>query len=242
MSHKIMLVDDDATIIETLDYNLRRQGYQIVSFNSGKAALSALDNSACDLLVLDWMLGDMRGPDICRVIRLRQANLPILMLTGKAQPKDVALGLDSGADDYLCKPFSIIELLARVQALLRRTSKPKGSNLLKLAGLTLNVEARQVFKDGHEVELSPKEFQLLKVLMEHAGKTLSTETLLNSVWGSDFNGDSKTVAVHMRWLRKKLEVDSKQPVLLKTVQKAGYRFDCPEGACQLTSESVKEFQ
>lgn len=225
-----MLVDDDATIIETLDYNLRRQGFEIASFTTGQAALSALDVTAADLLILDWVLGDMSGPDICRVIRLRQANLPILMLTGKAQPRDVALGLGSGADDYLCKPFSTIELLARVQALLRRSQKPKQNPVVKQGSWLLNVDSRQVFKQGVEVDLSPKEFLLLKVLMENTGKTLSTGVLLDQVWGRDFHGDSKTVAVHMRWLRQKLEDDPKSPKFLKTVQRGGYRFDSPDSS------------
>jgi len=228
MSRKIMLVDDDATIIETLDYNLRRQGYSTVSFNSGQSALAQFDTVNPDLIILDWMLGDMAGPDVCKTIRLRSSDIPILLLTGRSSPADIAQGLGSGADDYLSKPFSTVEFMARVQALLRRGHKVNKPQKIQCGNLILDEGARTVFKDKVEVELSPKEFVLLKTLMVNAGKTVSTESLLNQVWGPDYAGDSKTVAVHMRWLRQKLEVDPKLPKLLKTVQRAGYRFDPPE--------------
>jgi DNA-binding response OmpR family regulator len=225
-----MLVDDDATIIETLEYNLRRQGYPVVSFANGTEALARFDNVDPDLVILDWMLPDIVGPEICKLIRARPSDVPILMLTGRAGPSEVAKGLSSGADDYLSKPFSVIEILARVQALLRRASRETtGSSNMKLevGDLVMDVEARLLRLGEQEVDLSPKEFALLKVLMQNAGKTLTTETLLNRVWGADFSGDIKTVAVHMRWLRQKLEKDPKNPVLLETVQRSGYRLNSP---------------
>jgi DNA-binding response OmpR family regulator len=229
---KVMLVDDDQTIIETLAYNLKRHGFEVVSFNDGHNALSKLDATSPSLVILDWMLPDMAGPEICRLIRSRHFDVPILMLTGRSAPADVATGLSSGADDYLSKPFSPIELLARVQALLRRTGKDrstsKGTARIELGPLVLDQEARKVTWHGQLVELSPKEFALLKVLMQQAGKILSTETLLNQVWGSDFAGDAKTVAVHVRWLRQKLEKDPKNPTLLETVHRSGYRLNIPQ--------------
>jgi len=225
---KIMLVDDDATIIETLEYNLKRNGFETTSFSTGQQALSRLDLTAPDIIVLDWMLPDMQGPDICKLIRERLLNTPILMLTGRSGPTDVAHGLTSGADDYLSKPFSFVELLARLQSLLRRTGGQPRQARLAVGDLSLDSEAHRVTLRGSEVDLSPKEFILLKVLMENAGKTLSTETILNQVWGVDFTGDSKTVAVHMRWLRQKLEEDPKVPRLLETVHRAGYRLNPPE--------------
>jgi DNA-binding response OmpR family regulator len=225
-----MLVDDDQTIIETLEYNLRRHGYQVVSFNNGRNALSKLDETSPSLVILDWMLPDMVGPEICKLIRSRSSDVPILMLTGRSSPSDVATGLSSGADDYLSKPFSNVELLARVQALLRRASKDRVAHKnvrIELGSLILDDDAKLVTWHGKAVDLSPKEFTLLKTLMLHAGKTLSTETLLNQVWGADFSGDVKTVAVHVRWLRQKLERDPKFPVLLETVHRSGYRLNPP---------------
>lgn len=227
---RIMLVDDDATIVETLEYNLKRQGFATRAFNNGQTALAALDSVSPDLIILDWMLPDMVGPEICKVIRTRSVEVPILMLTGRDSPGDIAEGLNAGADDYLSKPFSAIELMARIQALLRRTTKGKStSKRLTVGELVLDEESRKVTFKGKNVELSPKEFMLLKVLMTHAGKTMSTEVLLNQVWGYDFAGDTKTVAVHVRWLRTKLEADPKNPVLLETVHRSGYRLNVPDG-------------
>jgi DNA-binding response OmpR family regulator len=226
-----MLVDDDETIIETLEYNLKRQGFRIAAFNSGQHALSELDRASPDLIILDWMLPDMHGPEICKIIRTRAVDVPILMLTGRSTPNDVAEGLRSGADDYLAKPFSTIELVARVQALLRRSAKAAGagaSKRLVIGELELDDDARRVTHRGKNIDLSPKEFTLLKVLMSNAGKTLTTEQLLNQVWGYDFAGDAKTVAVHMRWLRQKLEKDPKNPTLIETIHRSGYRLNPPE--------------
>ncbi|HEY9789057.1 MAG TPA: response regulator transcription factor [Candidatus Obscuribacterales bacterium] len=225
----IMLVDDDATIIEALEFNLKRQGYRVTAFNNGQEALSKLSNVNPNLIILDWMLPDMHGPEICQVIRTRAVETPILMLTGRSTPGDVAQGLHSGADDYLAKPFSSIELVARVQALLRRTARGGKDNLKRMVvgELELDDDARRVLRRGKDVDLSPKEFLLLRTLMINAGKTLSTEQLLNQVWGYDFSGDAKTVAVHMRWLRQKLEEDPKNPALLETVHRCGYRLNGP---------------
>ena len=224
---RVMLVDDDETIIDTLTFNLKRHGFDVVAFNSGHKALAGIDDVVPALVILDWMLPDLVGPEICKLMRERSVEVPILMLTGRSSPTDIATGLASGADDYLAKPFSAIELVARVQALLRRASKdkPKVSARLEVGILVLDDDAKTVTKEGKSVELSPKEFSLLKVLMHHAGKTLPTEALLNQVWGRDFAGDVKTVAVHMRWLRQKLEVDPKNPQILETVHRSGYRLN-----------------
>lgn len=226
---RVMLVDDDATIVETLEYNLKRQGFTTRAFGNGQTALAALDSVSPDLIILDWMLPDMVGPEICKVIRTRAVEVPILMLTGRDNPSDIAEGLNAGADDYLSKPFSAVELMARIQALLRRTTKGKGTGKrLTVGALVLDEDARKVSYHGKNIDLSPKEFMLLKVLMVNAGKTMSTEVLLNQVWGYDFTGDTKTVAVHVRWLRTKLESDPKNPTLLETVHRSGYRLNLPE--------------
>lgn len=227
-AQKVMLVDDDETIIDTLEFNLKRHGFAVTAFNRGAVALAKFDELSPSLVILDWMLPDMIGPEICKLIRSRSSDVPILMLTGRSSPADVATGLSAGADDYLAKPFSAIELLARVQALLRRAGKANGKNArIQLGDLVLDNEAKLVLWHGKQIDLSPKEFSLLRTLMQNAGKTLSTETLLNQVWGADFAGDVKTVAVHVRWLRQKLEADPKNPQLLETVHRSGYRLNPP---------------
>lgn len=227
-SQRIMLVDDDETVIETLEFNLKRQGFDTRVFRNGQAALSGIDAASPDLIILDWMLPDMVGPEICKILRSRAVETPILMLTGRATPNDVAEGLTAGADDYLAKPFSSVELLARVQALLRRIKGAGKKSKIIVGELVLDEEARRVTHKGEDVDLSPKEFTLLRVLMLNVGKTMSTEVLLNQVWGYDFSGDAKTVAVHVRWLRQKLEQDPKNPILLETVHRLGYRLNPPK--------------
>lgn len=225
----IMLVDDDETIIETLAYNLKRHGFGVKSFNRGMEALSGLDDANPELIVLDWMLPDVTGPEICKLIRERDVEVPVLMLTGRSSPTDVAHGLSSGADDYLAKPFSPIEFMARIQVLLRRSQKSAGQERerISIGPLVLDATAKRVTLHQRPVDLSPKEFALLRVLMINADKTLTTDSLLNKVWGADFSGDVKTVAVHMRWLRQKLEEDPKNPTLLETVHRSGYRLNSP---------------
>lgn len=227
-TQRIMLVDDDETIIETLEFNLKRQGFQTTAFRSGQAALSGYDGVGPNLIILDWMLPDMPGPEVCKILRSRSVEVPILMLTGRSTPNDVATGLQAGADDYLGKPFSSVELLARIAALLRRTGGKNTTANMQVGELVLDEEARRVTHRGKEIDVSPKEFMLLRVLMLNAGKTLSTEALLNQVWGYDFAGDAKTVAVHVRWLRQKLEDDPKNPIMLETVHRLGYRLNTPE--------------
>jgi two-component system alkaline phosphatase synthesis response regulator PhoP len=226
---KVMLIDDDETILDTLQFNLKRHGFETYAFKNGKHALAEFDERNPSLVIIDWMLPDLVGPEICKLIRARTTDVPILMLTGRARPDDVAEGLSSGADDYLSKPFSVVELMARIQALLRRSLKDtaagKGSGKITVGELVLDDDAKLVTHKGKAVDLSPKEFSLLKVLMKNVGKTLSTETLLNKVWGADFQGDTKTVAVHVRWLRQKLEVDPKNPTILETVHRSGYRLN-----------------
>jgi two-component system alkaline phosphatase synthesis response regulator PhoP len=229
-NQRIMLVDDDATIVETLEFNLQRQGFAISVFRNGQQALSGVDGVGPDLIILDWMLPDMVGPEICKILRSRSVEVPILMLTGRSTPNDVAEGLTAGADDYLAKPFSTVELLARVQALLRRAKGGSRSGKMRVGELELDEDARSVAYMGKDIDVSPKEFNLLKVLMMNAGKTMSTEVLLNQVWGYDFSGDAKTVAVHIRWLRQKLEKDPKNPELLETVHRLGYRLNQIKGS------------
>jgi DNA-binding response OmpR family regulator len=237
---KIMIVDDDETIVETLTYNLTRHGFIVHSFNNGALALQKFTEVIPDLVILDWMLPDMKGPDICALLREQNADLPVLMLTGRSTPQDIAYGLSRGADDYLVKPFSMVELLARLEALMRRSLKEKARShkgRIELGSLLLDEDARRVTYNAKNIELSPREFSLLKVMMQNVGKALSTEALLDRVWGADFDGDVKTVAVHVRWLRQKLEADPKNPTLLETVHRSGYRLNMPEPSAQSPSHS-----
>lgn len=227
---KIMIVDDDETIIDTLSFNLKRGGFEVVPFNSGLVAISKFTEILPDLVMLDWMMPDIKGPDLCGLLREQSADVPIIMLTGRSTPSDVAFGLASGADDYLVKPFSMVELMARIDALLRRALKDKAQkvkNRIELGPLMLDDDARRVTYHGRNIELSPREFKLLKVLMQNVGKALTTDTLLDKVWGVGYEGDVKTVAVHVRWLRQKLEEDPKNPQLLETVHRSGYRLNMP---------------
>ncbi|MBK8222439.1 MAG: response regulator transcription factor [Candidatus Obscuribacter sp.] len=229
---RIMVVDDDETIIDTLTFNFKRAGYEVISFNRAMEALAGFNDAKPDLVMLDWMMPDMKGPDLCALLREQAPEMPILMLTGRSTPNDIAHGLSSGADDYLVKPFSLVELMARIEALLRRSGKgrkfkPLSSGPIVLGTLTLDDEARRVTYEGRNIDLSPREFNLLRVLMINVGKVLTTESLLDKVWGTDFDGDVKTVAVHMRWLRQKLESDPKCPKLLETVHRSGYRLNNP---------------
>ncbi len=226
---QILIVDDDETIVETLSYNLKRHGYDLAVFNNAMDLFSKLETLNPDLMICDWVLPDLHGPEIVKLLREKGCQFPILMLTGQTGPSRVAQGLAAGADDYLAKPFSIIELMARVQALLRRSGNIKSETpkdkIVQHGNLVLDPVAKRVSMNGKSVEVSPKEFMLLKFFMENVDKTLSTEVLLNKVWGPDFTGDTKTVAVHIRWLRQKLEDDPKNPTLLETVQRSGYRLN-----------------
>lgn len=236
---KILIVDDDETMVETLSYNLARQGYVVAAFNTGAAGLASLGSVMPDLVILDWTLPDMKGPDIAALLREESQDLPILMLTGRSQPTDIAHGLSKGADDYLVKPFSMVELLARLEALIRRSLKDKAKSRkakIVIGDLVMDQEAKRVLLKDKPIDLSPREFKLLKVLMQNAGKALTTEALLDRVWGADFDGDVKTVAVHVRWLRQKIEVDPKTPRLLETVHRSGYRLNLPEYQTRNTGE------
>ena len=240
---KIMIVDDDETIVETLTYNLTRHGFVVQAYNSGAVALNKFTEYLPDLVILDWMLPDMKGPDICAMLRDQSADLPVLMLTGRATPQDIAYGLSKGADDYLVKPFSMVELLARLDALIRRSLKDKARSFkgrIDLGPLVLDEDARRVTYHGKNVELSPREFSLLKVLMQNVDRALSTEALLDKVWGTDFDGDAKTVAVHVRWLRQKLEADPKNPTLLETVHRSGYRLNMPDKLTNISNSGGTE--
>jgi DNA-binding response OmpR family regulator len=227
---RIMLVDDEPLITDSLTYSLQREGFDVRSVGDGSIALQAIEEYQPNLVVLDIMLPGMSGLEICRRLRA-QSTIPVIMLTARGEEFDRVLGLEVGADDYLAKPFSFRELLARIRAVLRRVELDRQSIQFKsidIGNISLDIIARRVIKDGKEIQFSAREFDLLAVLMKHSGQALSREDLLNQVWGDAWYGDPRTLDVHVRWLRMKIEEDPASPVYIQTVRGHGYRFVGPE--------------
>jgi len=221
---KILLVDDEPALLDTLAYNLRNSGYDVVTAADGAAALEQARSSSPDLVILDLMLPEIDGLTVCRSLRAA-ADTPILVLTARTGELDKIIGLESGADDYMTKPFSLGELQARIRALLRRAGPRQHGDEIRSGNLVLNLTSRKAFLGENELNLSPKEFSLLVELMRHQGAVLSRDLLLTRVWGYDYYGDSRTVDVHVRWLREKIESDSSSPERIVTVRGIGYRFE-----------------
>jgi DNA-binding response OmpR family regulator len=224
MADKILLVDDEPTLLETLAFNLRNAGYKVVTATDGVTALEQARAESPDLVILDLMLPELDGLTVCRSLR-QESDVPVLILTARTGELDKIVGLESGADDYLTKPFSLGELQARIRALLRRAGAGRQSEEMQSGNLVLNLVSRRAFLDGRELLLSPKEFSLLVELMRHHGAVLSRDLLLTRVWGYDFYGDTRTVDVHVRWLREKIEEDPSRPTRIVTVRGIGYRFE-----------------
>lgn len=230
---RILVVEDEELIRDMIVLALEEEGYGVVTANDGRAAVDLLKsvdanptNLSFDLVLLDLMLPYINGLDICRLLRHQGNHVPILMLSAKGSETDRVLGLEVGADDYLTKPFSVRELVARCRALLRRQrlSSQSQAPVLQYKEVMLYPQECRVMVRGDEVNLSPKEFRLLEVFMSYARRVWSREQLLDQVWGPDFVGDSKTVDVHIRWLREKLEKDPSNPEYIVTVRGFGYRF------------------
>jgi len=226
----ILLVDDEPLITDSLSYSLKREGFDVEMVTDGLSALEAVERLNPDLIVLDLMLPDISGFEVCRRLRTT-TNTPVIMLTARGEEIDRVLGLEVGADDYLAKPFSFRELLARIQATLRRVALDRRSteaDVMALRQLSLDPTARRVFKDDKELQLSAREFELLETLMKNAGRAMSRDDLLKLVWGEEWVGDSRTLDVHIRWLRLKIEDDPASPKYIQTVRGYGYRFAGPE--------------
>ncbi|PKO21988.1 MAG: DNA-binding response regulator [Chloroflexi bacterium HGW-Chloroflexi-1] len=232
MTEKILLVDDEPTLLDTLAFNLRNVGYEVVTAADGVAALEQAQAESPDLIILDLMLPELDGLTVCRSLR-QGSDTPIMVLTARTGELDKIVGLESGADDYMTKPFSLGELQARIRALLRRASPHRAGDEFRSGdpstgsgqALVLNLISRRAFLADEELILSPKEFSLLAELMRHQGAVLSRDLLLTRVWGYDFFGDSRTVDVHVRWLREKIEANPSEPVRIITVRGIGYRFE-----------------
>ncbi|RME76277.1 MAG: DNA-binding response regulator [Chloroflexi bacterium] len=221
----ILVVEDDQTLQETLAYNLEQEGYRVEVASDGQAGLEKARQCQPGLIVLDVMLPEIDGLTLCRILRREEVAAPIIMLTARSSEVDKIIGLDSGADDYITKPFSLGEFLARVRAALRRQPRAGARDRLQSGNLTLDLIARKAYKDDQELNLSHKEFDLLAELMRNKGMVLSRDLLLTKVWGYDYVGESRTVDVHIRWLRGKIEDDPSNPVRITTVRSIGYRFE-----------------
>jgi len=225
MPIRILIVEDETTLRETLAYNLVKEGYEVAKSGDGAEALELARADKFDLIVLDIMLPSLDGLSFCRIIRKEQAT-PIIMLTARGSEVDRITGLETGADDYIVKPFSLGEFLARVRAVLRRSPVTElRADQLESGDLTVALSARRVHVSGREIKLSHKEFDLLAALVRNKGIVLSRDLLLEQVWGHDFIGDDRTVDVHVRWLREKIEADPSQPQRIVTVRGVGYCFE-----------------
>jgi len=236
MAEKILVVDDEISLQETLAYNLRKQGYEVSTTGNGEEALELAREINPNLIILDVMLPGLDGFEICRILR-QEMSTPVLMLTARDDEIDRVVGLEVGADDYLAKPFSMRELIARVKAMLRRVrlireeidqggeATPTKSESLEFDNLRIDMTRREITVDDEVTPFKPKEYELLTFFGKHQGQVLSREFILERVWGWDFIGDSRTVDVHVRWLREKIEKDPANPRRIITVRGAGYRFE-----------------
>lgn len=241
MPEKVLVVEDEPALLDTLEYNLSRQGYEVRTAADGLTALEVARRDRPDLIILDIMLPGLDGFEVCRTLR-REMNVPILILTARADEVDRIVGLEVGADDYLTKPFSMRELMARVKALLRRvrlvreevaTTVTEAADAgeyataptLTFGDLTIDMARHEVRRGGHVIPLKPKEYELLVFLVRHRGIVLSRDLILERVWGWDYAGETRTVDVHIRWLREKIEPNPAAPRRIVTVRGVGYRFE-----------------
>ena len=222
---RILVVDDEKTLVKGMKFNLENEGYEVECAYDGAAALELAREGRFDLLILDVMMPEMDGIEACMKIR-EFSNVPIIMLTAKSEDADKLMGFESGADDYLTKPFNILELKARVRALLRRAAGVQRSqgSLLTVGKITLNTEERVAIRDGETVDLTAKEYDLIELLMRNPRRVYSRENLMNVVWGYEYQGDFRTVDVHVRRLREKIEENPAQPEYILTKWGVGYYF------------------
>jgi len=234
MSDKVLIVEDEPTLLETLEYNLTRQGYEVCTAADGRTALEKARQERPDVIVLDIMLPVLDGFEVCRILR-QEMSVPVLMLTARDDEVDKIVGLEVGADDYMTKPFSMRELLARVKAMLRRERlireemaakvETAAEDTLVFGDLSIDLARRQVTRREKPLNLKPREYELLLFLARNRGVVLSRDLILERVWGWDYGGGSRTVDVHVRWLREKIELDPSSPTRIVTARGVGYRFE-----------------
>jgi two-component system, OmpR family, response regulator RegX3 len=231
MAAKILVVDDDPNVQRLLQYTLKQEGYEVVIAADGAEGFRLWGAEAPDLILLDVMLPHISGVDVCRQIRSR-SRVPIIMVTARTSEIDTVVGLEVGADDYVSKPYRMRELVARMRAILRRAASGGGGPLqedaaLEVGDVRLDPERHEVFVRGNPVALPLKEFELLQLLLDNAGRVLTRDTLIDRVWGSDYVGDTKTLDVHVKRLRAKVEVDPSKPRSIVTIRGLGYKFENP---------------
>ena len=231
MPEKILVIEDEISLRETLAYNLQKQGYMVETSGDGLQGLQLARQMSPDLILLDVMLPGMDGFEICRILR-QEMDIPILMLTARVDEIDRVVGLELGADDYITKPFSMRELLARVKTRLRvlnlmreKSNPPEAGKGMVFGNLNIDLERHEISMDNKVLEMQPKEYDLLVYLAQNARRALSREHLLENVWGWNYSGESRTVDVHIRWLREKIEPDPGHPIRIITVRGSGYRFE-----------------
>lgn len=228
MAHeKVLVVDDEAHIVELISYNLINSGYDVITASNGNDAVKMARENKPSLVLLDLMLPGIDGFDVCKAIKgdKELKNTSIIMLTAKGEELDKILGLELGADDYITKPFSIRELLARIKAVLRRVAPSKEElETFTCDNLSINFERREVYLASKKIDLTLKEFELLDILIRNRGKILTRDMLLDKIWGYEYIGETRTVDVHIRYLRKKIELDDKNPRFIETIRGVGYRF------------------
>jgi two-component system phosphate regulon response regulator PhoB len=227
METSVLIVEDEAAIVTMLRYNLEREGFRVYTTGDGEEAVTMVKEYKPDIIVLDWMLPSLTGIEICKRLRWEQEtkNTPIIMLSARGEEGDRIRGLDAGADDYMVKPFSPSELVARIKAVFRRLRPSLSEQKLEFAGIFMDIAMHKITRNGVEVHLSPTEFGLLRYLMEHPGRVFSREQLLDAVWGHDIYVELRTVDVHVRRLRKALNYDGAQSDFIRTVRSAGYALE-----------------
>lgn len=235
MSQKILVVDDEESIVTLLQFNLEKAGYEVNTAMDGATAFELAKNEKFDLIILDLMIPEMDGLEVCKQLRLNHIIVPILMLTAKDDEFDKVLGLELGADDYMTKPFSPREVVARVRAILRRVGqvqqesiKENKKEMMVIGDVEIFPENYEVFYKKKQMELTPKEFELLLYLANHKGRVLTRDQLLNAVWNYEFVGDTRIVDVHISHLREKIEPNTKKPIYIKTIRGLGYKMEEPQ--------------
>lgn len=234
MKKKVLVVDDEQSIVTLLKYNLEQSGYDVLTAYDGAEGIALVENEHPDLLVLDLMLPVMDGIEVCKQLRQKQIHIPIIMLTAKDEEFDKVLGLELGADDYMTKPFSPREVVARVKAILRRSGRVElkepevEEDFIELGEVKVYPEQYEAFYKGEPIDLTPKEFELLVYLIENKGRVLTRDQLLQTVWNYDFAGDTRIVDVHISHLREKIEENTKKPVYIKTIRGLGYKMEKPK--------------
>ena len=237
MKNRVLVVDDEQSIVTLLQYNLEQAGFEVVTAMDGEAGKQIAETQTLDIIVLDLMLPKLDGMEVCKQLRQKKIMTPILMLTAKEDELDKILGLELGADDYMVKPFSPREVIARVKAILRRTqfqtestkANEEEAGQLLIGNLTINPEKYEAYLNGTLLELTLKEFELLLYLAQNKGRVLTRDQLLSAVWNYDFAGDTRIVDVHISHLREKVEVDTKKPIYIKTIRGLGYKLEEPKG-------------